>query len=124
MWDGFDQRRFPRLQLNCEIIIHPEAEKAPIATKTENVGAGGVCVVQGESLERFSRCRIRLELDKNLPVIECTGKVVWIIPRREPLSREKQFDTGIEFVDIQPGDRERIRTFIQELLPKGFQEIA
>ena len=124
MWDGFNQRKFPRLKLNCQIRIQPESQKAPIKTVTENVGEGGVCVIQSESLERFSLCRIILELNKDLPTIECNGKIVWIIPRREPLSPKKQFDTGIEFVDIRPGDRKKIRDFIQDLLPKGFQQIA
>ena len=124
MWDGFNKRQFPRLNLNCEIILEPASKKISISAITENVGEGGVCVIQSEPLERFSLCRIRLELDKNLPRIECNGKVVWNIPRREPANRGKQFDTGIEFVDIEPKDRDKIRAFIQELLPKGFQEIA
>jgi c-di-GMP-binding flagellar brake protein YcgR len=116
MWDGFDKRKFPRLKLNCQIEIQPQMKKAPLATLTENVGVGGVCVIQNLPLERFSLCRMRLELQPNLPVIECTGKVVWIIERREPIPTERRFDTGIEFVDISSADRERIRTFIQEQL--------
>ena len=116
MWDGFDKRKFPRLKLNCQIEIQPQAKKAPAVTVTENVGVGGVCVIQNQPLERFSLCRLRLELQPNLPFIDCTGKVVWIIERREPMPRERRFDTGIEFVDIASADRERIRAFIQENL--------
>ncbi len=125
MWDGFDTRKFPRLKLQCEIAIEPPDPNAPpILAMTENLGEGGVCVIQDKPLERFSRCQLRLELDKNLPRIECAGKVVWIIPRREPLGQKKRYDTGIEFQEMKPEDREKIRFFIQAVLPKGFQKLV
>ncbi|HXV27347.1 MAG TPA: PilZ domain-containing protein [bacterium] len=125
MWDGFDKRKFPRLRLQCEIVIEPpDANTPPIRAVTENVGEGGVCIIQDKPLERFSRCHLRLELDKDLPRIECAGKVVWNIPHREPLGRENKFDTGIEFLEMKPEDREKIRSFIQSILPKGFRQIS
>lgn len=124
MWDGFNQRKFPRLVLHCEIVINPAAGDSSIMTKTENVGLGGVCVIQNQPLERFSQCQVRLELDKSLPAIECHGKICWIIPSRKPLSQENRFDTGIEFLDLKDEDRDRLRDFIQERLPKKFQSIV
>ena len=125
MWDGFDKRKFPRLKLRCEILIEPpEPGTPPILATTENVGEGGVCLIQDKPLERFSRCQLRIELEKNIPKIECAGKVIWIIPRREPLGQKTRYDTGIEFQEIKPEDREKIRSFIQAILPKGFQQIS
>ncbi|MDD5218684.1 MAG: PilZ domain-containing protein [Candidatus Omnitrophica bacterium] len=118
MWDGFNQRKFPRLNLQCEVMIRPERDDRPLITKTENVGVGGVCIIQDQPLERFSRCRIRLELDQNTPSIECEGKVCWIIPKRTPLTQSKQFDTGIEFVGLSDQEKDRLKVFIQERLPK------
>ena len=125
MWDGFNKRKFPRLNLRCELTIEPpDPHTPPIQAITENVGEGGVCVVQDRPLERFSQCRIRLEWDKKEPPIECAGKVVWIIPRSDPSGQPPKYDTGIEFQDMKPEDRERIRVFIQGILPKGFQQLA
>lgn len=123
MWDGFNQRKFPRLNLRCEIKINLEAESRSIQANTENVGSGGVCLIQTEPLERFSRCYVLLELDKDLPGIKCEGKVAWVIPRKNPLSKDKVFDTGIEFVKLKPEDQERLRAFILSCLQSGFKEI-
>ena len=124
MWDGFNQRKFLRIKRRCEMTILPEGETSPIVTMTENIGVGGVAVIQDHRLERFTKCLIRLELEQDLPEIECHGKVVWIIESKEPTVREHKFDTGIEFTDITPEARERIQSFIRKRLPKGFEEIT
>ena len=113
MWDGFNQRKFPRINLQCEVLIQAEELAAPLSTRTENLGAGGVCVILDKSLERFSKCRIRLHLDEKTPVIDCAGKIVWTVPTQSLKSLKKRFDTGIEFVDLEPAGAHRIREFIE-----------
>ncbi len=127
MWDGFDKRRFPRLNLRCEINIAAASQQSnasPIKAMTENVGAGGVAVMLSQVLERFTTCKIRLELDPAMPHIEGTGKIVWTIPSTDPNTRRKSYDTGIEFTDISASDHELIRRFIQEKIHKGFRDIV
>ncbi len=124
MWDGFNQRKFPRLRLHCEITIQPQGKTKPIVATTENVGAGGVCVIQDQPLERFTPCSIRLDLEKGQGQVECHGKVAWSIERREVMKTRNRFDTGIEFTNITPEDLAKIRAFIQQHLPKGFEDIA
>ena len=113
MWDGFNQRKFPRVNLQCEILIRAEELAAPISTVTENVGAGGVCVILDKPLERFSKCRIRLHLDEKAPVIDCGGKIVWVVSTQAIKSSKRRFDTGIEFVELEPANAGRIREFIE-----------
>ena len=113
MWDGFNQRKFPRVNLQCEILIQALELAEPIPAVTENVGAGGVCVILDKSLERFSKCRIRLHLNPTEPVIDCEGKVVWAVPTREIKSTRKRFDTGIEFVELESAGGQKIREFIE-----------
>ncbi len=113
MWDGFNQRKFPRVNLQCEISIQSPDLAAPIPAVTENVGAGGVCVILDKSLDRFSKCRIKLHLDGKSPLIDCEGKVVWAVPTQEIKSSQKRFDTGIEFVELESSGSQRIREFIE-----------
>ena len=35
MWDGFNKRKFPRLNLDCEIVIHLKGQEKAIPVKTE-----------------------------------------------------------------------------------------
>lgn len=125
MWDGFDHRKFPRVNLRCEIILSSKFIAKPILTETENVGSGGVCVIQVNNLERFSRCKIKLNIDENQEPIECDGKVCWIIPRKNSKSNKTvNYDTGIEFVQIKPKDQKRLNDFLKETISKGFHEIC
>ncbi len=115
MWDGFDKRRFQRINLQCEISIKSEEAGRPISAVTENVGLGGVCVILDEPVERFERCHVRFELDKNMPKIESYGRVVWTVPLRTPKAKKSRYDIGIEFMDMDPS----IQTVLREYLIKN-----
>lgn len=118
MWDGFNKRKFPRLNIQCEIDILSEVESSPIRTGTENIGVGGVCVILDKPLERFSKCRIKMDLkDKK---VTCDAKVVWIVPTRETgKNSKKRFDTGLEFVDLAPESLTALRSFIEGSVQKA-----
>lgn len=114
MWDGFNKRKFLRLSLRCQISILLENKKSAFDTLTQNVGVGGVCVILDQPLERYTSCRVRLELDEKLSPIECAGKVVWMVPTQESAAGKKRFDTGIEFVGLESGDREALQEFVDD----------
>ena len=117
MWDGFNKRKFPRLNIHCEIELSSESQQAPIRADTENMGVGGVCVILDRSLERFSKCRITLDLKEK--EISCDGKVVWIVPTREAKNSKKRFDTGIEFVELAPSETAMIRSYVEKEVQKS-----
>ena len=112
MWDGFNKRKFPRISLRCEITILADGRSSPIVTLTENLGVGGVCVILDQPLDRFSKCRVRLDLDDKLPEIECNGKVVWNVKTTETKGHRLYFDTGIEFENLEPPVSERLRQYL------------
>lgn len=113
MWDGFNKRKFPRLNLHCEIDILSEDPKESLRVTTENLGIGGVCVILEKSLERFSICRVRIDV-KNGKTIACDGKVVWIVPTRDSKNSKKRFDTGIEFQGLEPEQAAELKAFIEK----------
>ncbi|MBI2167058.1 MAG: PilZ domain-containing protein [Candidatus Omnitrophica bacterium] len=113
MWDGFNKRKFPRIDLRCEVILRDRPQGRILQGRTENVGAGGICVMLEDLLERFSLVTLRLELDPHLPWVESLGKVVWIVPSQEVASGKKSYDTGIEFVNMDPGHQELIRSYVE-----------
>ena len=113
MWDGFNKRKFPRINLQCEITIRLDAQPAPFSAITENLGIGGVCVLLDQPMERFSNCRVRLGLGETMPPINCLGRVVWSVPTKELGSPKSRFDTGIEFTDMDPSQKDAVRKFIE-----------
>lgn len=113
MWDGFNKRKFPRLNLKCELILKNSSSSGQVITvQTENVGAGGVCVLLTKPLERFSVLSLRIELDPHLPWIECQGKVVWSVPSRDNASNRENFDTGVEFMNLGPAQQDLVRQYV------------
>lgn len=83
-----------------------------IRAQTDNIGAGGLCVTLDKPLERFSNASVRIEIDPNLPWIECQGKVMWVVPSRNLSSKTEKYDVGIEFTALVPAQQELIRSYI------------
>ena len=119
LWDGFNKRKFPRLHLPCEVAIQPVGKQKSYTASTEDVGMGGVSVMLPEPLERFDRCKISLELKDGEPPVRCTGRSVWVIPSQDRKSSKKNFDTGLEFLDLDELARKRLRAFIAPLSKKS-----
>ena len=113
MWDGFDKRRFPRINLACEIAIESPHAGGTIPAITENIGCGGVCVLLEKPLERFERCSLKLKLSENMPRIETAAKVVWIVPTRDLKSKKLLYDTGIEFEDADPVFQQSVKDYLK-----------
>jgi c-di-GMP-binding flagellar brake protein YcgR len=112
LWDGFNKRKFPRLHLTCEVQIQPVGKQKLFTASTEDVGMGGVSVMLPEPLERFDRCKISLELKDGEPPVQCTGRSVWVIPSQERKTSKKNYDTGLEFLDMDEFSRKRLHAFI------------
>jgi len=120
MWDGINRRRFPRIHYKCLIHIKKEKATKTISTHTENVGAGGICVVLDEDLGLFQGVNLELALENGVPSnITCSGTIVWVI-KKHPVKEKggMQYDTGIEFVDINDEGQNRVSKIIEKELKK------
>jgi len=110
MWQGVDNRKFPRANYPCKVVVIKGGSSKQFSTHTENIGKGGVCVVLEKGLEKFSPVALTIYLQDGHPPLECDGRVVWAVRRKEV------FDTGIEFLNIQGNDVERIERIVRECL--------
>ena len=124
MWDGFDKRKFPRLNLHCEITIRATQDEQPIKAMTENVGLGGICVILNQVLPRFTQCRIWLGLNEKGNSIEGAGRVVWNVPTSDSAKGKKCYDTGIEFTQLAVEDQDVLKKFLQAYLGKEGLKIS
>ena len=118
-WSGLDQRGFPRIAVQCDILIR-EGSTEVIKTKTENLGGGGVCVILGQPLEKFSKVRLRVTLEPGQAsgTIACDGRVVWTVRSKDPATQRLSYDTGIEFVNLAGGDETAILRFTEAHLSR------
>ncbi|HNV86564.1 MAG TPA: PilZ domain-containing protein [Candidatus Omnitrophota bacterium] len=114
MWETLNQRKFPRLNIKCDIEVSGPRNAFAFSTVTQNIGAGGVCVILPRELSRSVPVHLKLYLRKDQSPVECSGRVCWNIGSRTLFKSKRQFDTGIEFVDIPPEHRETIRMIVAE----------
>jgi len=119
MWDGINRRKFPRVKFKCFIFINKKGSSKSISTNTENIGAGGICVIIKDDLGLFQGVELEINIEDNHSPIKCSGTVVWVVKKRATgKSGEYLYDTGIEFVDIDEQQRERIIKVVDDVLEK------
>lgn len=112
MWQGMNQRRFPRAEYQCVVSLRQEGKEAAFSSVTENIGLGGICVLLEKGLDIFSPVSLSITLkDGKLP-IQIQGTVVWVV-RRRGLTGSK-FDTGVEFIDLSAVDKARLEAVIDK----------
>ncbi len=117
VWNGIDQRKFPRVNYKCLIRVSNDGREEEIEAFTENVGAGGVCVVLEKAFERFETVTLEMDLGDGGPLIFCKGVVVWVV-KRHPADKTEtvKYDTGIEFSDMSDGNGHRISMVVENIL--------
>lgn len=118
MWDGIDKRRFPRAVYKCTISIRRLNTPEEIYTHTENIGVGGICVFLEKNLKIFEEVGLELALEDGAQPIECHGKIVWHVARKDLREKKHIFDTGIEFIGLSDKDKQRIEMIVEEILSR------
>lgn len=117
MWDGIDQRRFPRVSYRCRILVSKDGREEVIETTTENIGAGGICVSLEKEFKLFENVAMEIFLGDQEEPVSCSGTIVWVVKRHPTTAAEKaQYDTGVEFRDISEEARQRVSRLVEDIL--------
>lgn len=111
MWEGMNQRRFPRVQSRCVVKVRQQGVTSAISTVTENIGVGGICVLLDKGIDIFSPVELELAVEDGRPPVRSQGTVVWVVRQRE-LKKKQSFDTGIEFANLSPEDKARLEALL------------
>ena len=111
MWQGIDQRRFPRAKYQCTVKLTQDDSTSTSAAVTENIGLGGVCILLERGLDIFSPVELELALSDGRPPLKVKGTIVWVVRRRE-LKKGPCFDTGVEVSELSPEEKARLEAEI------------
>ena len=114
MWQGINQRRFPRANYQCIVKLKSKNSTSEISANTENIGMGGICVLLEHPLEIFSTVEVALLLEKKKSPAVFQGTVVWVVQRRQ-LKKESRYDTGIEFTEISPEQKAALESILDQM---------
>jgi Tfp pilus assembly protein PilZ len=117
IWEGINQRKFPRVSYKCLIRVSKDGREETIETYTENIGAGGICVILERDFGLFEDVSLEVFLEDGGNPIFCEGTIVWVVKRHPATQAEKvKYDTGVEFRDMADEDRVRISQLVESLL--------
>ncbi|MBL7130434.1 MAG: PilZ domain-containing protein [Candidatus Omnitrophica bacterium] len=111
-----DRRKFVRLNAAVEvdyIVLDSESQQRE-HTATKNISAGGICLIAHEQLRAGDILSLTFSLPNNESPIIVKGKVVWI-KSFKVASEKESYDVGIEFIDINEVNRERIDKYVFSL---------
>jgi PilZ domain-containing protein len=105
---GEDNRREPRVCLSSEVDC--ELEHGHVRWRFADISAGGMFIDVYDPLPPGTLFRLRFQLDP--PPIAARAEVHYAQPR---------IGMGVEFVELQPEDRERIREIVNRMFVSGRQ---
>lgn len=115
-----ERRKYPRLNVNVRVNWDKAGSSAPRQSEksdiTKNISEGGICLIVYDKPEIGHRLLLKIELPAK-KIIQSKGRIVWvkefgIVGKTD----EMRYDIGIEFLDIDPGDREGLKEFMSSLL--------
>jgi len=114
MTEQLERRKFPRLFALVDVFYEkePPQEKEKL-TLTKNISKGGICLIAYEELKKDEILNLKIYLpDEELPVV-AKGRVAWA---KEFIIGDyltgRRFDVGIEFIEINDSDLEKINRYI------------
>ena len=119
-WDGLNRRKFPRAKYPCLVVLKSsDGKDEQFLAHTENVGAGGICVIVKENVKMFSEVTIELDLMDMEEHVRCKGKVVWNVQRKSNEAEKPLFyDIGIEFQDLNESEKARVSKIVDMIAQK------
>ena len=111
---NFEKRKHPRFNVdlpveyahNNQVVTHGEAV---------NVSEGGLLVYLPEKMEvgQYLSLKLFFSFGTEFNTVETLVRVVWVDIHLE--EDWGDYRTGVEFVEISPGDMERLRIFLNSL---------
>ena len=102
-----ERRRFPRLSVP---VLFRSAKTEEPARPTHNLGLGGVRIYSNRYLKKGKKLQIELCLPEGNPIM-ATVRVVWT--KVQPSGSNAAFDVGLEFVDLPPPAREKLKEVLE-----------
>ena len=116
-WDGKERRQ--AFRITTALIVKYSVEKKPhikINGHIEDVSSSGMRLLANEKLMEGTLLLLEFELPKTKNAVFAEGKVVWgkgTFSERDGVGR-RVFQTGIQFVNIKPEDKNRLVGFIEK----------
>ena len=115
-----ERRAYQRLLFSVEIdyqVLPQSPDQGISKTNSKDISAGGIRLVILEKIKPGRLLDLKFLLPGSALPICATGKVAWIEAFSiGSIDSSDAYDAGIEFIDIDPGDKEKIHLFVRSTL--------
>jgi c-di-GMP-binding flagellar brake protein YcgR len=109
---GEERRKFVRLSASVIVDYKVIDTQSVKTTQTKNISAGGICIIVYEEIEPETILDLKIYLPDDSSPIQAKGRVVWKKEFTFSSDPRARFDIGIEFLEIESFDRERISRYV------------
>lgn len=112
------KRKYPRVNYPCSITVWREDGSSEVVmANTANISGGGICVFLNEALAIETPLEIRIDNFFEGNPLKCRGKVVRCRTDVSSInSRQKFFEIGVEFFDMEDAQRQYLLGFVERLM--------
>jgi c-di-GMP-binding flagellar brake protein YcgR len=112
---NFERRKHPRFSVDLPVEYWQTNNLKSRPSRTINVSEGGLLLHLSEELEIGQSFRLNLFIDSGpgLNFIEALVQVVW---KDISLGKDDDHRIGVKFVDISPGDMDKLKNFLNTLM--------
>ena len=113
-----DKRKFARANYPCSITVwHEDGASEVIMANTANISVGGLCVFLNSPIIVGKRLEVKIDNFFEGNPLRCLGQVVRC--QADPANkneRQKFFEIGVQFDQIDEKQREYLEGFVQRLI--------
>jgi c-di-GMP-binding flagellar brake protein YcgR len=111
---NFERRRYPRFSVDLPIEYYRVNSTESHPGRTGNVSESGWMVYLGEKPEmgQFLKVKLFFPSAPDLHTIEMLAQVAWVDLH---LGENKDYRTGVKFIDISPEDVNKLTSFLGNL---------
>lgn len=112
------KRKFPRVNYPCSITVwRQDGSSEVVMANTANISGGGICVFFNEALALETLLDIRIDNFFEGNPLKCRGKVVRCKADTSTVSsRQKFYEVGIEFLEMDDNQRQYLLGFVERLM--------
>ncbi len=111
---NFESRRHPRFNVDLPIEYYRIDSSINHTGRGLNISEGGLLIYFPEEMDvsQYLRLKLFLSSGSELNTIEVLAEVVWM--EMHP-GKQGDYRCGVNFIDISPEDRTKLRNFIKSL---------
>lgn len=113
-----ERRRYPRHYAVVADYKLADSDSVKVG-QVKNISAVGICLILYDNVKIGTGLELEIYLPSTASSILAKGRVVWVKEYKITSELKPRFDAGIEFLEIQEADKQKISRYVSPVLPNN-----